>query len=301
MMSCGEAARRAPAPPRPNLVEQRLRLAEAAHDQLGRPTGRAPFAATVATTISTPSSDRCRRSRKATSRTSPTPSPSTNVTPVSHAIHDPRPVLVQLDDRPVLGEHDRARRNARVASQLRVRREHPELAVHRHHRLRPDERRSPSGSPPRCRARTRGRARSPGGAPPLRAFASRLIVSCTRSSFPGTGFAERITVSPRSTLTDGWSLYAIRVSADIGSPWLPVQRTIASCGASSLELGRADERVVRRLEVAEVARDVQVLPHRAPDDADLAPGLDGHVDGLLHPVHVRGEARDEHAPLRARG
>ena len=67
-------------------------------------------------------------------------------------------------------------------------------------------------------------------APPL---ASRLIVSWTRSSFPGTGFADRITVSPRSMVTAGWSLYAIRVSADIGSPWLPVQRIMASCGASS--------------------------------------------------------------------
>ena len=65
------------------------------------------------------------------------------------------------------------------------------------------------------------------------ALASRLMVSCTRSSFPGTGFAERITVSPRSTVTVAWSRYAIRVRADIGSPWLPVQRIIASCGASS--------------------------------------------------------------------
>ena len=31
------------------------------------------------------------------------------------------------------------------------------------------------------------------------AFASRLIASWTRSSFPGTGFAEMITVSPGST------------------------------------------------------------------------------------------------------
>ena len=67
-----------------------------------------------------------------------------------------------------------------------------------------------------------------------------------------------------------------------------------------LELLRPDEGVLRRLEVAEVPRDVEVLPHRAADDADLAPGLDGDVDGLLHPVHVRGEAGHEHASL-ARG
>ena len=33
--------------------------------------------------------------------------------------------------------------------------------------------------------------------------------------------------------TAGWSLYAIRVSADIGSPWLPVQRISCSCGEIS--------------------------------------------------------------------
>ena len=31
----------------------------------------------------------------------------------------------------------------------------------------------------------------------------RLIASCTRNSFPGTGRAEMITVSPRSTFTAG--------------------------------------------------------------------------------------------------
>jgi hypothetical protein len=43
---------------------------------------RAP-SESVATTISTPSSDMCRRSRSATSEMSPTPRPSTNVTPAS--------------------------------------------------------------------------------------------------------------------------------------------------------------------------------------------------------------------------
>ena len=43
-----------------------------------------------------------------------------------------------------------------------------------------------------------------------------------RLLIPGTGFAEMMTVSPGSTVKAGWSPYAIRVSADIGSPWLPV-------------------------------------------------------------------------------
>ena len=70
-------------------------------------------------------------------------------------------------------------------------------------------------------------------------FASRLIASWTRSSFPGIGLAEMITVSPRSTWTAGWSLYAIRVIADIGSPWLPVQRISCwSRGSSASSCGR---------------------------------------------------------------
>jgi hypothetical protein len=67
-----------------------------------------------------------------------------------------------------------------------------------------------------------------------------------------------------------------------------------------LELGRPDECVVRRLQVAEVARDVQVLAHRAADHAHLAAGLDGDVHGLLHAVHVRREARDQDPPLAHR-
>ena len=38
-----------------------------------------------------------------------------------------------------------------------------------------------------------------------------------------------------------------------------------------------------------------------PTTHDLAPGLDRDVDGLLHAVDVRGEARDEDAPLAHAG
>ena len=66
------------------------------------------------------------------------------------------------------------------------------------------------------------------------AFASWLIESCTRSSFPGTGFAEMMTVSPGPTSSAGWSPYAMRVRADIGSPWLPVVSASTWCGGSSI-------------------------------------------------------------------
>ena len=132
------------------------------------------------------------------------------------------------------------------------------------------------------------------------ARASWLIVSCTRSSFPGTAFAEMITVSPRSTSTVGWSWYAIArerghrlaLAARAEDEHL-VRRVV-------VELVGLHEGVVGHLHVAERARDVEVLPHRPPDDAHLAAGLEGDVDRLLHTVDVRGERSDEYPPFAQR-
>jgi len=53
----------------------------------------------------------------------------------------------------------------------------------------------------------------------------RSIVSLTARSFPGIGVAEKTTVSPLRSFTAGWSLWAIRRSAESGSPWEPVEMT----------------------------------------------------------------------------
>src|SRR5205823_2399768 len=45
--------------------------------------------------------------------------------------------------------------------------------------------------------------------------------------------------------------------------------------------------------VPEIPRDVRVLAHRAPDDADLTSDLDADVDRLLHAMDIRRERRDE--------
>ena len=66
------------------------------------------------------------------------------------------------------------------------------------------------------------------------------------------------------------------------------------------ELVRPQDRVLGDVHVAEVARDVRVLPHRAADERDLAPAVDPDVGRLLHPVHVRGERGDEDPALAAR-
>ncbi len=67
-----------------------------------------------------------------------------------------------------------------------------------------------------------------------------------------------------------------------------------------LELVEVDgphEHPFGHVHVPQVARDVRVLPHRAPDDAHLAVQLDRDVDGLLHAVDVRGKGRDEDPAL----
>ena len=66
-------------------------------------------------------------------------------------------------------------------------------------------------------------------------------------------------------------------------------------GISSSSTGAYDG-VVGDLDVAEIARDVHVLSHRAADDGDLPADGDAHVDRLLHAVDVRGERRDHDPP-----
>ena len=65
----------------------------------------------------------------------------------------------------------------------------------------------------------------------------RSIVSLTARSLPGIGVAEKITVSPSCSSTCGWSPWAMRRSAESGSPWLPVEITTSLwSGKSSISL-----------------------------------------------------------------
>ena len=60
----------------------------------------------------------------------------------------------------------------------------------------------------------------------------------TARSLPGIGVAEKITVSLEWSCTSRWSLWAIRLSAESGSPWLPVEMTTTfSSGKSSISFG----------------------------------------------------------------
>ncbi len=65
-----------------------------------------------------------------------------------------------------------------------------------------------------------------------------------------------------------------------------------------VEVGRLDQRALLDVGVAQVARDVEVLDHRAADDGDLAAAGLGGVDDALQAVDVRREARHDHAAGR---
>ena len=197
-MSSREAARRRSGRP-PRASPRAAVVAEAAEDQLGRARARAVPVAIVATMIRTPSSRHV------------APVAQRDVADVAdaeavderdaglHLVDDRGRRPDELDDGAVLGDHDRVRRDAGVAA--RAARGRPASGT----------RRGPASPPSAGRARAASaaprRSRDPetwtsafsscSTSAPRRV--SWLIESWTRSSFPGTGRAEMITVSPRST------------------------------------------------------------------------------------------------------
>jgi hypothetical protein len=65
------------------------------------------------------------------------------------------------------------------------------------------------------------------------------------------------------------------------------------------DLLRGDEQSRGRVGDPQVAGDVEVLAHRAPDERHPAIELGGRVDHLLHPVNVGGKASDDDPPRAA--
>ena len=107
-------------------------------------------------------------------------------------------------------------------------------------------------------------------------------------------------MSPSRSSTCGWSRWAMRRSALSGSPCDPVETIDELLVGPVVELARRDEQAVRApCDVLSERADVDVLAHRAADEADLAPERGRGVDDLLHAVDVRGEARDDDAALAA--
>ncbi len=94
------------------------------------------------------------------------------------------------------------------------------------------------------------------------------------------------------------SRLAIRDRAAIGSPCEPGADEHELVVAQAVDALDVDEDAVGHAEVAELGGDAHVAHHRPPDHGDLAAGLLGGVEHLLHAVHVAAEAGDDDAPLR---
>ena len=214
-------------------------------------------------------------------------------------VDDTRPGRGQLDDRAVLGQHDRVWRDAALLRQPRVSGQHPELAVHRHHRLRSHERdhRPQLLGVPVARDVHRGVLL-------VQHLGPRLgeLVDCVVHAQLVPGHRPR---------RDDHGVAAVDVHRRmvvVGDPHERRERLALRARAEDqhlagrvfLQLDRPDQRVLGHVDVAEVAGDVEVLAHRPADHADLAPDLDCDVDRLLHAVDVRREGSDEDSarPLR---
>ena len=121
----------------------------------------------------------------------------------------------------------------------------------------------------------------------------------TRSSFPGIGVAEMITVSPGWICTFLCSSEAINESADIGSPWLPRRQDGNLMAGEEIDLRHRDAGIGRHVEIAKLGGNVGVGRHAPPQDRHLAPEVGGDLDRLLDAVNVRRKRGDNHPALRA--
>ena len=105
-------------------------------------------------------------------------------------------------------------------------------------------------------------------------------------------------MSSGSIRTCGCSRFAIRASADSGSPCEPVETSTTFSGGSAAASSRVDHQPGRHVQQPEVAGHAHVAHHRAADERDLPAVRGGRVEHLLHPVHVRGEAGHDDPPGR---
>ena len=95
-------------------------------------------------------------------------------------------------------------------------------------------------------------------------------------------------------MTNLFSLAAMSDSADMGSPWEPVEMMQSLAGSMSLTSAMSRSAGLGDVEQAHLAGDLHVLLHRQAHRGDGAVEGDGGVGDLLHPVDVAGEAgRDD--------
>ena len=166
---------------------------------------------------------------------------------------DARHTVDQVDDDAVLGDDDvlDAGGTGEVGVGLHV----PELAVHRQHVARPDDvvgveelaGAGVAGDVHQRVALVHDLGPQPGEA--VDHPVDGVLVA------RGSGELARMTVSPSSMCTKLWLRWAIRLSADIGSPWRPGGDQHLTLGREVGEVLGVDQHVGRDVEVAEVPGD----------------------------------------------
>ena len=112
------------------------------------------------------------------------------------------------------------------------------------------------------------------------------------------GWALITTTSSSPMRSHLFSPVAMSESADIGSPWDPVEITHTWPGGKVVDVLDVDLRAVGDADDAEALAQLDVLAHGPAQRGHLAPVRHRGVDDLLHAVHVAGEAGHDEALAR---
>ena len=239
-----------------------------------------------------------RRSRSATSVTSPMSTPSTKIIPDCSGSPKRAPFSVDLERQAVLALEDVVGVDADRLGELAVQVDALVVAVERHDVARPDEvehqldllRVAVAGGVDR---RVAGRDH----------VAADVVEPVDRLVDGALVAGDR-----RGGEDDGVAVVQLdlRVVAVGHAPQRAERLALGARGDDHelvvgpvVDLARLDEDALGHVDVAQRAADVHVLAHRAPDERDLAAVRRGGVDDLLDAVDVRREARDDDAPLAA--
>ncbi len=108
-----------------------------------------------------------------------------------------------------------------------------------------------------------------------------------------------MTVSPGRMATRCSSML-MRTSAEVGSPWLPVQTMITCSPGKRLHLLVAEHLRRVDVEVAQLGGHAGVVAHRAAHQPDPPAGPAGHPDHLVDARDVRREGGQKDSPWRGR-